>query len=36
MEYLIGIEKAFTGIGTTLEITVFAVILGVLLGLLMP
>lgn len=34
MEYLVGIEKAFTGIGTTLEITVFAVILGVLLGLL--
>ena len=34
MEYLTGIQKAFAGIGTTLEITVFAVILGVLLGLL--
>ena len=34
MDYLTGIQKAFTGVTTTLEITVFAVILGVALGLL--
>lgn len=34
MLYITGIEKAFAGIGTTLQITVFAVVLGVLLGLL--
>lgn len=34
MDYLTGIQKAFTGVTTTLEITVFAVIFGVLLGLL--
>ncbi|MBR6444459.1 MAG: amino acid ABC transporter permease [Firmicutes bacterium] len=31
--YLTGIEKAFTGVGTTLEITAFAVIMGLVLGL---
>ncbi|MEA4923669.1 MAG: amino acid ABC transporter permease [Eubacteriaceae bacterium] len=33
-DYLTGIEKGFLGIGTTLEITAFAVVLGVALGLL--
>lgn len=33
-DYLTGIQKGFLGVGTTLEITAFAVILGVALGLL--